>query len=1013
MRRPLPLVLGGLALLAALAPPRAAAQTTGTCTLGQAQATLDVGDVRARLYNNGGLFWKGAGNVYNVPKSPLSSAPSPNAIFSHALWVGGYVGTEIRQAATVYGDWEFYPGPLNADGSLPNAADCSTYDRIWTVSTRDVRTYEATGQATADLAAWPVALGAPVVNGDGVAGNYNLAGGDRPEIRGHQTAFWVMNDVGGTHRSTGSKPIGLEVRVTAHAFRTGTDALDQATVYRYTLVKRGPGAFTDAWLGFSSDTDLGDASDDYVGSDTTLGLVYTYNADDLDGGPDGYGAAPPALGFRLLGGPPVIDTDRDGLPDRAGLTRFVFYTGDSSNHGNPRNNNEDWYYYLRGQWRDRSFVRACSNGDATTFNDAIRTDCGPYAGRPATLMFPGDPVTRAFWSEFKPTPNATAANAPSDRRFVFSTGPFALASGESQTFTLAIVYGRGTDHLNSVTKLREVARSVQATYDATGFLGLNEAAPLASPALAPRVFSPDDGVTGQPGTLRFRWEGVPNADAYELAVRHVDSTRAVTYQTLGGDLLAELAEGSYRWQVRGYNDGGFGPWSPERTVTVGRAGYARFGFANFLTVSNAAGPIPATTPQFGAMDPNHRGFPRGGAEPLDQTAGVQQSTNNSRWGIHTADTDATDEGYTYFLARVLRDGANAGALRGHDYEWRFTGSSKAVNFFAAKEVYDVPFELWDVGTTPADPADDVRLVPYVNPVAGGQVAAFDLGGDHPTSGGTDDPQTDEVYWMRPADETPGQAGYAAAAAQMTALGAAYNGEGVGEEVLARTVLVSWNGGPAPAGPFTAALPEPGTTFRVVTVKTDPTPVASAPANGAGVGTRQALLYWQEPPDVTRRFVELATDAGFANVVVRDSAATEGRLLTPDLAPGTTYHWRVRVRVGAGRLLSPWSAPSSFTAGSLTDAAEAEAVPTALVLRPVAPNPAATTARVAFGLPTAGRAAVALFDVLGRRVATLADGAFGAGWHTAAVEADRLAPGVYVVRVEAGGRAVSRPLVVAR
>ena len=40
--------------------------------------------------------------------------------------------------------------------------------------------------------------------------NYDLAAGDRPEVFGHQAAFWVMNDVGNVHQSTDSPPIGLE-----------------------------------------------------------------------------------------------------------------------------------------------------------------------------------------------------------------------------------------------------------------------------------------------------------------------------------------------------------------------------------------------------------------------------------------------------------------------------------------------------------------------------------------------------------------------------------------------------------------------------------------------------------------------------------------------------------------------------------------------------------------------------------------------------------------------------------
>src|SRR5687768_14801346 len=84
----------------------------------------------------------------------------------------------------------------------------------------------------------PVAQGAEVVDGDGVPGNYNLAGGDRPRIYGTQTAFWVMNDVGNVHANSATRPIGLEVRVHAFAITSADDAMNRITVYRYTLVNR-------------------------------------------------------------------------------------------------------------------------------------------------------------------------------------------------------------------------------------------------------------------------------------------------------------------------------------------------------------------------------------------------------------------------------------------------------------------------------------------------------------------------------------------------------------------------------------------------------------------------------------------------------------------------------------------------------------------------------------------------------------------------------------------------------
>ena len=76
-----------------------------------------------------------------------------------------------------------------------------------------------------------------------------------------------------------------------------------------------------------------------------------------------------------------------------------------------------------------------------------------------------------------------------------------------------------------------------------------------------------------------------------------------------------------------------------------------------------------------------------------------------------------------------------------------------------------------------------------------------------------DPYTDWIYFARPSDTSPGQAGYLAAEQQM--LAGTYDGHNE-TEVMARLVLVYWNGGTAP--PYTPDMPETGTIFRITSTK---------------------------------------------------------------------------------------------------------------------------------------------------------------------------------------------------
>lgn len=86
---------------------------------------------------------------------------------------------------------------------------------------------------------------------------------------------------------------------------------------------------------------------------------------------------------------------------------------------------------------------------------------------------------------------------------------------------------------------------------------------------------------------------------------------------------------------------------------------------------------------------------------------------------------------------------------------------------------------------------------------------------------------------------------------------------------------------------------------------------------------------------------------------------------------------------------------------------------ALALDAPTPNPAAGAVRVRFALPSAGTAEVAVFDALGRRVATLAGGALAGGPHAATWDARGAAPGVYVVRLTAPSGVRTQRVVVTR
>ena len=414
------------------------AQTPGSCSLGTATSELSASDVRASLATTGRLFSEGGSPGYEVPLGG-----GVHAFFAAHLWFGGQVGGDVRTSASIRSDvQELWPGPLDDGAALPDADDCSAFDRIYRVSTADVAAYDAGGAPTADLADWPVGLGAPAVdaNGDAVvptdrAETVDLAAGERPVLYGAETAFWVMNDVGNEHTFSATPPLGIEVRVSAFAVSAPAEpALDRATFYRIETVNRSAAPIEDFRLGLWADVDLGDASDDYVGSDAEREMLYVYNADDDDAG--GYGTAPPALGVDIL----------------SGAAGAGFHYKNSLFLGEPQD--ASWIdAYLRSQWQDGTPLTRGGDG----YQDG---------GEVTTWIWDGEPETQSFWSETDIAPEpGPQPNDPQDRRAFISATPTTLAPGAASTVDIGIVYARGTDHLDSVAELRAASDVVQARYD--------------------------------------------------------------------------------------------------------------------------------------------------------------------------------------------------------------------------------------------------------------------------------------------------------------------------------------------------------------------------------------------------------------------------------------------------------------------------------------------------------------------------------------------------------------------
>ena len=78
-----------------------------------------------------------------------------------------------------------------------------------------------------------------------------------------------------------------------------------------------------------------------------------------------------------------------------------------------------------------------------------------------------------------------------------------------------------------------------------------------------------------------------------------------------------------------------------------------------------------------------------------------------------------------------------------------------------------------------------------------------------------------------------------------------------------------------------------------------------------------------------------------------------------------------------------------------------------------PNPFNPTTTIQYALPTSSSVRLAVYDLLGREVAVLADGLRTAGRHTVTFDARTLASGLYLYRLEAGGQVQQRTMVLVK
>ncbi|MDD5765401.1 MAG: hypothetical protein PHW79_03990 [Candidatus Marinimicrobia bacterium] len=408
--------------------PRALEKTTKT-----SDVWMNCNRMNGVFRNNGTWFYDNVLGDWGL-EWPQGSGLSP--IFAAGQYVGAKINGEIRVAGVQHSASEFQAGMIN------------TTDVPYAKGDERFRWYELRPDGVGDWASWPSSGVAP----DNQGAPLDTTG--NPKLVGDQTIYSVWNDLA-NHSTYGTNKLNAEIHQMAWAFDRANVMGDMVFI-KWTLINKSGQNWDDTYFVIWSDPDLGNAGDDLVGCDSTLGLGYCYNAAAVD---QNYGSTPPAVGIDFFQGPiiPGALTDTVNLPDGTvmpgkkmlKMTSFIFYNNDDSNQGNP-SSGMDVYNYMSGFWRDSSPIVDPSNV-------------------PTKFMFSGDPETATGWLD----------SDEADRRFFMTTGPFTMEPwvdqngdgiaqfGEPgvQEIVAGAMVAKGSDNLNSATYLKAVDAIAQLAYD--------------------------------------------------------------------------------------------------------------------------------------------------------------------------------------------------------------------------------------------------------------------------------------------------------------------------------------------------------------------------------------------------------------------------------------------------------------------------------------------------------------------------------------------------------------------
>jgi len=179
---------------------------------------------------------------------------------------------------------------------------------------------------------------------------------------------------------------------------------------------------------------------------------------------------------------------------------------------------------------------------------------------------------------------------------------------------------------------------------------------------------------------------------------------------------------------------------------------------------------------------------------------------------------------------------------------------------------------------------------------------------------------------------------------------------------------------------------------------------SPDSNAVGV-VLAPTLEWEEVAFAESYDLQLARDQDFTNLLTDTTGLINAVYQTGELEEQVTYYWRVRAIGDTTK--SDWSAIWYFDTKSSTNSDVNPGLPAELELRQNYPNPFNPTTKISYTIPEESSVRLDVYDITGRRVATLVNKHQQPGRYAVSFDATDLASGIYTYRIASGDHVKTR------